>query len=92
MNTENSKINESNKFRYCFTDKLNLKNRSKNIALVDLSICYTWRGKTLNLHIPTWNLRYLLQYAMMNLICLMDHILCQIFKIILSTLLRNTIL
>ena len=44
MNTENSKINESNKFRYFFTDKFNLKNRSKYIALVDLSICYTWKN------------------------------------------------
>ena len=56
MNTENSKTNESSKFRY-FTDKLNLKNPSKNITLVNLSICYTW--KTLNLHIATANLKYL---------------------------------
>ena len=34
MNTENSKTNESNKFIYEFRDKLNLKNPSKNIALV----------------------------------------------------------
>ena len=27
MNTENSKTNESNKFIYQFTDKLNLKNQ-----------------------------------------------------------------
>ena len=41
MNTENSRTNESNKFRYYFTVKLNLKNPSKNIALVNLSIYYT---------------------------------------------------
>ena len=41
MNTENSKTNESNKFMYQLTDKLNLKNPNKNIALVNLSIYYT---------------------------------------------------
>ena len=39
MNTENGKTNESNKFIYHFTDKLNLKNpNNKNIGLVNLSI------------------------------------------------------
>ena len=32
-NTKNSKTDKSNKFPYYFTDKLNLKNPSKNIAL-----------------------------------------------------------
>ena len=41
MNTENSKTRESNKFVYNFTDKLNLKNPNKNIALVNLSMYYT---------------------------------------------------
>ena len=41
MNNETTKTNESNKFYYCFTDKRNFKNRSKNIALVNLSIHYT---------------------------------------------------
>ena len=43
MNTLNSKTNESNKFNYQFTDKLNLKNPNKNMALANLSICYTWK-------------------------------------------------
>ena len=34
MNTENSKINEPHRFRLDLADKLNLKNRKKNIALV----------------------------------------------------------
>ena len=39
MNNENSKTNESNKFIYQFTDKLNLKTpNNKNIGLVNLSI------------------------------------------------------
>ena len=45
MNTENSKTNESNKFIYQFTDKLNLKTpNNKNIGLVTLSIYYTWKN------------------------------------------------
>ena len=45
MNTENSKINESNKFIYEFTDKLNLKTpNNRNIGLVNLSIYYTWKN------------------------------------------------
>ena len=45
MNTENSKTNESKKFIYQFTDKLNLKIPNyKNIGLVNLSIYYTWRN------------------------------------------------
>ena len=43
INSENSKTNESNKFIYQFTDKLNLKNPNKNIELVNLSIYYTWK-------------------------------------------------
>ena len=42
MNTLNSKKNESNKFMYPFTHKLNLENPNKNIALTNLSIYYTW--------------------------------------------------
>ena len=38
MNTLSSKANESNRFMYQFTDKLNLKNPNKNMALANLSI------------------------------------------------------
>ena len=44
MNTANSKTSESNKFVYHFTDKLNLKNPNKNIALANLSMYYTWKN------------------------------------------------
>ena len=44
MNTANSKTKHSNKFVYNFTDKLNLKNPNKNIALANLSIYYTWKN------------------------------------------------
>ena len=44
MNTANSKTKHSKKFIYNFTDKLNLKNPNKNIALANLSIYYTWKN------------------------------------------------
>ena len=45
MKTKNSKINQSNKFFYQFTDKLNLKTpNSKNIGLINLSIYQTWKN------------------------------------------------
>ena len=62
MNTENSKIKESNKFIYQFTDKLNLKNANKNMALANLSIYYTWENikseynnNKFKISAPTWN-------------------------------------
>ena len=44
MNTLISKTNESDKFMYQFTEKLNLKNPNKNMVLANLSIYYTWKN------------------------------------------------
>ena len=62
MNTENSKKSESNKFIYYFTDKLHLKNPNKNIALINLSIYYTWKNiksasnnNKFKISAPSWN-------------------------------------
>ena len=45
MNTGNSKTNESDKFMYQVTEKLNLKTlNNKNIGLVNLSIYCTWKN------------------------------------------------
>ena len=44
MNTENSGTNEPHRFKFNLADKLNLKNTSKNIALANLSIYYTWKN------------------------------------------------
>ena len=43
-NTENSKTNEPHRFKLDWADKLNLKNPKKDIALVNLSIYYTWKN------------------------------------------------
>ena len=62
MNTLNSKTNESNRFIYQFTDKLNIKNPNKNIALANSSIYYTWKNikseynnNKFKIFAPTWN-------------------------------------
>ena len=44
MNSKNSKTNEPNRFKYDLVDKLDLKNPNKNMALVNLSIYYTWKN------------------------------------------------
>ena len=41
MNTKNSKTSEPNRFKYNLIDKLDLGNPNKNMALANLSICYT---------------------------------------------------
>ena len=73
MNTENSKTNEPHRLRLTLDDKLNLKDPDENMALVNLSIYYTWKDiKSAYQNIIS------AQLDMMNLICLMDHILFQI--------------
>ena len=44
MNTENSKTSEPQRFKLNLTDKRNLKNTNKNIAVVNLSIFYSWKN------------------------------------------------
>ena len=44
MNSENSKTSERQRFKLDLTDKLNLKDPKKNVALANLSIYYTWEN------------------------------------------------
>ena len=62
MNTENSKTNETHRFKLDLADKLNLKNLKKNMALVNLSTYYTWKNimseynnNKFKIPAPTWN-------------------------------------
>ena len=62
MINENSKTNEAHRFKLDLADKLNLKNPKKNIALVNLSIYYTWKNiksecnnNKFKVSAPTWN-------------------------------------
>ena len=41
VNSQNSKTSEPHRFRLDLTDKLNLKDPKKNMALANLSIYYT---------------------------------------------------
>ena len=80
MNTLNSKTNESNRFIYQFTDKLNLKNSNKNIALANLSIYYTWRNikseynnNKFKIFAPTWNSEFTLNYGSYSISDIQDY-------------------
>ena len=62
MNTKNSKTSEPHRFKYNLVDKLDFKNRNKNMALANLSIYYTWKNIKLiynnnkfKISAPTWN-------------------------------------
>ena len=62
MNTQNSTTSERHRFRLDLTEKLNLKNPNKNIALANLSIYYTWKNikseynnNKFKTSAPTWN-------------------------------------
>ena len=44
MNSKNSKTSEPHRFRLDLTDKLDLKDPKKNMALANLSIYYTWKN------------------------------------------------
>ena len=62
MNTLNSKTNDSNKFMYLFTIKLNLKNLNNNMELAHLSIYYRWanimpeyNNSKFKISAPIWN-------------------------------------
>ena len=62
MNTLNSNTDESNKFIFQFTNKLNLKNPNINMALANLSIYCKWKNiksvysnNKFKISAPTWN-------------------------------------
>ena len=82
MNSKNSKTFKSHILALKLTNKLDLRIGEKTISLSNLSICYTWRNikssynnNKFKISAPTWNDKFELSK---------DHILCQIFKIILS--------
>ena len=62
MNIKNSKTNEPHRFRLSLADKLNLKDPTKNMALANLSIYYTWKNiksgynnNKFKIYAPNWN-------------------------------------
>ena len=89
MNSENSKTSESHRFRLDLTDKLDLKDPKKNMALANLSIYYTLKKKS-GQNITTINLKFRHQLGMILLIYLMVPILLLTFKITLNLSSKNT--
>ena len=81
MNTKNSKTNESNRFKYDLIDKLDFKNPNKNIALVNLSIYYTWKSvksvynnNEFKMSAPAWNETFDLPDGSYNISEIQDYI------------------
>ena len=81
MNTENSKTNQPHIFKLDLTDKLNLKNPNKNIALANLSIYYTWKNikseynnNKFKILAPTWNDTLDLPYGSYSIADIQDYL------------------
>ena len=62
MNAESSKASEPNRFKLDLTDKLNLKNPNKNMALANWVFYYIWKNikskynnNKFKISAPTWN-------------------------------------
>ena len=77
MNSKNSKTSDPHRLLLNLTDKIDWKGSDKYVALSNLRIYQKSDTKTINL-------KYKLQRGMKNLYYLVDRILYQIFKIILS--------
>ena len=80
MNTENSKTSEPHRFKFDLTDKLNLKNPNKNMALINLSIYQTWKNikseynsNKFNISAPTWNETFDLSYGSYSISDIQDY-------------------
>ena len=65
MKSENSKTSGPNVLILKFTQRLNLENGEKSIALLNLRIYYTWTWK--NMKSSYNNNNYQLQHGMINL-------------------------
>ena len=81
MNSKNSKTNEPDRFKYYLTDKLDLKNPNKNLALANLSSYYTWKNvksiynnNKFKILAPTWNETFDLPDGLYNISEIQDYI------------------
>ena len=80
MNTEKIKTTEPHRFKLDLTDKLNLKNTNKNMALGNFSIYYTWKNIKLEhnsnkfkISAPTWNDTFDLPYGSYSVSDIQDY-------------------
>ena len=81
MNFENSKTSDSHKLLFNLTDKIDLRRKDKYIALSNISIYYIWK----NIKKSYKNNKFKISVSTLNkeLVIQVDHILYQIFNIIL---------
>ena len=81
MNSENSKTSDSHKLLFNLTDKIDLRRKDKYIALSNISIYYIWK----NIKKSYKNNKFKISVSTLNkeLVIQVDHILYQIFNIIL---------
>ena len=87
MNSEKSKISYTHRLLLSLPEKNKLKTKWQYVALSNLSIWYTWKG--INGHTKTIDLKYQPQRGMEKFNYLMDHVMYQIFKIILGILSKS---
>ena len=79
MSTRKSKTNEPHRFILSLTDKLNLKNPNKNIALGNLRIYYTWKNiksaykNKFKISAPTWNDTFDLPHSSYSIADIQDY-------------------
>ena len=70
MNSKNSKTSQPHRFKLDLTDRFNLKDPKKNMALANLNIYYTWKNakseydnNKFKISSPTWNDTFDLPYG-----------------------------
>ena len=83
INSQNSETSDLLRILLNLSERINLKRSDKYVALSNLIIHYI-HGKIQKSHAVTINLKYLSQRGMNNFNYLIDPILYQIFKIILT--------
>ena len=81
MNTKNGKTSEPHRLKYDLTDKLDLKNSNKNMALGSLSIYYSWKNvkstcnnNKVKISASTWNETFDLPDGSYNIPKIQDYI------------------
>ena len=81
MNTENSKTSEPHRFRLDLTDKPNLKDSKKDMALANLSIYHIWKNikseynnNKFKISSPTWNDTFDLTDGSYSISDIQDHL------------------
>ena len=82
INTANSKTSDPHRLLLNLTDKIDLRKKDKYITLSNLSIYYTCRN--IKKSYKDNKFKISVQYRMKKLNYLMNHILYQIFKIVLN--------